>query len=82
MFKSVPHITRDQANDLIDGKLCKYSQNLSTQVIKEVERSLINKRGVKSIFDTYQITVQHKLQLNKHHIELAHKTQLEKTKEF
>lgn len=29
--------------DLIDGKLGKYSQNLSTQVSNEVERSLVNK---------------------------------------
>lgn len=81
LFKSGPPITRDQANDLIDGKLGKYSQNLSTQVTNEVERSLVNKSGVKSMLDAHQRTVQQKLESNKHDLELAHKRQLEKTKE-
>ena len=91
LFGSSKPISREQATDLIDGKIGAFSLTIPTIVTSEVTKILLNNSAINSIFTAHRAELQHNLNAHRTEVEQrmvknlsdlekAHSSQLTETK--
>lgn len=92
LFGSSKPINREQANDLVNGKIGIFSMTIPSLVNSEVTKILYNNSGINSIFTAHRAKLQQDLNIHSREVEgkmsknlsdltRAHETQLAATKQ-
>lgn len=92
LFNTGTPVTREQASDMMDGKLGKFALTVPTLVRSEVGKHLASSSGVTELLSEHrnrvadelrihQSDVQRSLDQNKRNLEQTHSLQLERTKQ-